>query len=162
MVGEGTGGTLDLDRFDQHYLHVFLWDRTAQQVAGAYRLGLTAEILPKFGTGGLYTSTLFHFDASFFDQIGPAVELGRSFVCVEYQRQYGPLMLLWRGIGKFISQNPLNPILFGAVSISNAYHPVSRRMIVRYLQAQESAGRCRAWCGRDANSVRSSGAPTTK
>jgi putative hemolysin len=137
-VGEGTGRALDLDRFDQHYQHVFLWDRVENRIAGAYRLGITSEIIPKFGLDGLYTSTLFHFDPSFFEQIGPAIEIGRSFVCEDYQRQYGPLLLLWRGIGQFVSQNPQNHILFGPVSISNSYNPVSRRLIVQYLQAQES------------------------
>ena len=138
VVGEGTGKALDLDRFDTHYQHVFLWDKALRRIAGAYRLGFTAEILPRFGLSGLYTSTLFHFDPRFFDQVGPAIELGRSFICPDYQRQYGPLLLLWRGIGQFVSQNPQSPILFGPVSISNSYHPVSRRLIVQYLQAQES------------------------
>jgi putative hemolysin len=137
-VGEGTGNALDLDRFDHHYRHVFLWDRMERRIAGAYRLGMTSEIVPKFGVAGLYTSTLFRFDPRFFERIGPAIEIGRSFVCAEYQRQYGPLLLLWRGIGQFVARNPESPILFGPVTISNAYHPVSRRVIVQYLQAQES------------------------
>ena len=49
-AGEGTGDALDLDRFDPHYLHLFLW--TAREVAGAYRLGSTAELLPRFGVPG--------------------------------------------------------------------------------------------------------------
>ncbi len=137
-VGEGTGLALDLDSFDRHYYHVFLWDGQQAKIAGAYRLGLTTEILPQYGLSGLYTSTLFHFDRTFFERVGPAVELGRSFICEEYQRRFGPLLLLWRGIGQFVSQNPRSPILFGPVSISNSYHPVSRRLMVQYLQAQES------------------------
>jgi putative hemolysin len=137
-VGEGTGSALDLDRFDEHYHHLFLWDREARCVVGAYRLGVTAEILPRYGVEGLYTSTLFHFDREFFERVGPAVEMGRSFVRPEYQKQYAPLSLLWKGIGIFAAQKPENPVLFGPVSISNEYHPVSRRLIVRYLQAQAS------------------------
>ncbi len=137
-VGEGTGHAVDLDRFDTHYHHLFVWDRGDRQIAGAYRLGVTAEILPKFGLRGLYTSTLFHFDAGFFERIGPAIEMGRSFVRPDYQKQYAPLLLLWRGIGAYVARHPENPILFGPVSISNSYHPVSRRLIVRYLNAQAS------------------------
>jgi putative hemolysin len=137
-VGEGTGNALDLDGFDDHYHHLFVWDRVTRQVVGAYRLGMTAEILPKFGLRGLYTSTLFHFDPGFFERIGPAMEMGRSFVRPDYQKQFGPLLLLWRGIGAYVAEHPEHPILFGAVSISNSYHPVSRRLIVRYLVAQES------------------------
>lgn len=44
-IGEGTGKAVDLDRFDRHYLHLFLWHTTANQVVGAYRLGLTDVIL---------------------------------------------------------------------------------------------------------------------
>ena len=138
LAGEGTGRAMDLDRFDEHYHHIFLWDRTLRQIAGAYRLGVTAEILPQFGLDGLYTSTLFLFDPNFFERVGPAIEMGRSFVRAEYQRQYGPLLLLWRGIGAYIAQHPEHPVLFGPVSISNSYHPVSRRLIVQYLQCQET------------------------
>ncbi len=38
-VGEGTGKARDLDRFDEYYYHLFLWDRAAHQIAGAYRSG---------------------------------------------------------------------------------------------------------------------------
>jgi putative hemolysin len=64
--------------------------------------------------------------------------MGRSFVAPEYQKQYAPLFLLWKGIGSFVANDPSHPVLFGPVSISNDYNPVSRRLIVRYLQAQES------------------------
>jgi len=64
--------------------------------------------------------------------------MGRSFVVPDYQKQYAPLLLLWKGIGLFVAANPSRPVLFGPVSISNDYNPVSRRLIVRYLEAQES------------------------
>jgi putative hemolysin len=137
-VGEGTGHAIDLDRFDPHYHHLFLWDREKKQIAGAYRLGVTTELLPKFGLDGLYTHTLFHFTNGFFQRVGPAIEMGRSFVTPEYQKQFAPLLLLWKGIGLFVAAMPSHPVLFGPVSISNDYNPVSRRLIVRYLQAQES------------------------
>ncbi len=67
--------------------------------------------------------------------MNPAIELGRSFVRVEYQRGFAPLMLLWRGIGEFIVRHPQYAMLFGAVSISNDYDPASRRLIVDFLSA---------------------------
>ncbi len=137
-AGEGTGRAIDLDRFDPHYRHLFVWDRAARSIAGAYRLGFTSELLPRFGIGGLYISTLFRFEPGFFERVGPAIELGRSFVAPEYQKQFAPLMLLWKGIGAHIAAHPENPILFGPVSISNEYHPLSRSLIVDFLQRQKS------------------------
>jgi putative hemolysin len=137
-VGEGTGKSLDLDRFDPFYKHVLLWSKTKQELVGAYRLGLTEEILPRFGPSGLYTSTLFRYDARLFDHFGPALELGRSFVRPEYQRQYAPLLMLWRGIGRFLAANPQLTILFGAVSISSRYNRVSRELIVRFFRGREN------------------------
>ena len=136
-VGEGTGKSIDLDSFDHYYKHVLLWSKTKQELVGAYRLGLTAEILPRLGTAGLYTSTLFRYDPRLFDEFGPALELGRSFVRPEYQRQYAPLLMLWRGIGRFLAANPKLTILFGAVSISSRYNRVSRELIVRFFRARE-------------------------
>ena len=38
-ASEGTGNSLDLDRFDAHYLHLFVWNEAASEIVGAYRLG---------------------------------------------------------------------------------------------------------------------------
>jgi putative hemolysin len=137
-VGEGTGRARDLDRFDEKYHQLFLWDRKAQRLAGGYRLARTSEILQADGIRGLYTSELFRIETGFFQKVGPAIELGRSFIHPDYQRQYAPLLMLWRGIGAFVNQHPDHPVLFGAVSISNDYQAASRKLIVDYLQAQES------------------------
>ena len=53
---------MDLDRFDPHYLHVFLWNHEHDELAGAYRLGLTDRIIGTCGLAGLYTTTLFRFN----------------------------------------------------------------------------------------------------
>jgi len=136
-VGEGTGLSTDLDRFDQHYKHLLLWSKVNGELAGAYRLGLTPEILPAMGIGGLYTNTLFRYHPQFFKHLGPALELGRSFIRIEYQRQYAPLLMIWKGIGRFLAMNPQFAVLFGAVSISSRYNRASRELIVRFFQAQE-------------------------
>jgi putative hemolysin len=135
QVGEGTGKPIDLDRFDDHYWHLFVWNRPANEVAGAYRLGPSDEILPRFGPQGFYTSQLFHWKQSFLDRISPALELGRSFVRPEYQKTYAPLLLLWKGIGQFLIRNPQYKLLFGPVSISNGYTAASRHLMVKFLSA---------------------------
>ena len=133
-VGEGTGRAIDLDRFDSYYLHLFAWKKSERQIVGAYRLGQTDEILAKYGKKGLYTSTLFRLQDAFFRRIGPALELGRSFVRLECQGALNALPLLWKGIGRFVLRHPQYKMLFGPVSISNSYHPVSQRLMVSYLQ----------------------------
>jgi putative hemolysin len=134
-VGEGTGKSIDLDRFDDHYWHLFVWNRQAREVAGAYRLGPSGEILARFGPKGFYTSQLFQWKQSFLDRISPALELGRSFVRPEYQKTYAPLLLLWKGIGQFLVRHPQYKVLFGPVSISNGYTAASRHLMVKFLSA---------------------------
>jgi len=136
QAGEGTGKTLDLDRFDDYYWHVLLWHKTNRELVGAYRAGNTAEILAQHGVGGLYTSTLFRYDERIFQKLGPALELGRSFVRPEYQRQYAPLLLLWKGIARWVTMRPEIPVLFGAVSISNDYNQASREMICQFFESR--------------------------
>jgi putative hemolysin len=133
-AGEGTGRSADLDHFDAYYWHLLLWNKGKQELAGAYRVGNTDEIIRSHGIKGLYTNTVFRYDEQLFLKIGSALELGRSFVRPEYQRQYAPLLLLWKGIARFVAARPETPVLFGAVSISNEYSSLSREMIVRYFE----------------------------
>ncbi len=135
-AGEGSGKSRDLDRFDGYYWHVLLWHKAKQELVGAYRAGNTSEILAKRGVGGLYTSTLFRFDERVFEKIGPALELGRSFIRPEYQRRYAPLLLLWKGIARLLAMQTDTAVLFGAVSISNDYCKASREMIYRFFEAR--------------------------
>ena len=139
LAGEGTGRPCDLDRFDSHYLHLFLWHKAAREIAGAYRLGPTADLLPRFGVEALYSNTLFHLRPELFAALGPALEMGRSFVRSEYQKQYAPLLLLWKGITRYVAAHPACGVLFGAVSISNDYNPVSRGLLVSYLKTQNDS-----------------------
>ena len=132
-VGEGTEQALDLDSFDEYYLHLFVWNRAAHEVVSAYRLGPSDEIVPRLGTKGLYTSRLFAWKPSFLERIYPALELGRSFVRLEYQKSFAPLLLLWRGIGQFLVRNPRYRVLFGPVSISADYTRTSRQLMVKFL-----------------------------
>lgn len=135
QVGEGTGKPIDLDRFDEHCKQLLIWNGAKRHVVGAYRLGLTDEILRKFGREGLYTYTLFKYPNHLLQQIGPALEMSRSFVCKDYQKNYAPLMLLWKGIGQFIATHPRYKVLFGAVSITSDYTSYSRKLMAAFLEA---------------------------
>jgi putative hemolysin len=132
-IGEGTGKDVDLDRFDRTYRHLFIWNNTRQEVVGAYRLGLTDEIVRAKGLRGLYTRTLFDYDESFLKSLGPSIELGRAFIRPEYQRTFKPLLLLWKGLCSFISRTPRYRYSFGVVSISNDYDEVSKRLMTEFL-----------------------------
>ncbi|QGY40183.1 GNAT family N-acetyltransferase [Pseudodesulfovibrio cashew] len=133
-VGEGTGRAMDIDEFDDTYRHLVLWNHAEREVAGAYRFGLTDEILAEQGPEGLYTSTLFDYDASLLKEMGPALEMGRSFIIPKYQKNYQPLLLLWKGVAEFVVRNPKYSTLFGCVSISGEYSGLSRELIVNFME----------------------------
>ena len=132
-ASEGTGEPLDIDRFDDLYIHIFIWNTQQNEIVGAYRIGCTDRLIKDAGTKRLYTATLFHSSKTFYDTIGPALELGRSFVRMEYQKSYAPLLLLWKGIGSFIAKHPQYRMLFGPVSISNDYSNLSKKLIATTL-----------------------------
>ncbi|HYT68727.1 MAG TPA: lysophospholipid acyltransferase family protein [Vicinamibacterales bacterium] len=138
-VGEGTGNALDFDRFDEHYEHLFVWNRDRHEVVGAYRIGATDRIVAAHGIDGLYTSTLFRFDERLLGRMGPALELGRSFVRAEYQRSYSALLLLWRGIGCVLGRDPRYAVLFGPVSISSRYGDTSQQLLRAFLAQNHGA-----------------------
>jgi putative hemolysin len=139
-AGEGTGRSIDTDRFDAAYLHLFVWNDATREIVGAYRMGPTDEILPRDGVPGLYTSTLFRYREELLRQIGPALELGRSFVRVEYQRHPSALALLWKGIGRFVVAHPRYRHLFGPVSISSVYRSMSRSLLLSFLKMHRHVG----------------------
>lgn len=133
-VGEGTGRSADIDVFDDYYEHLFIWNTETREIVGAYRLGRTDTISRRFGKRGLYTSTLFEYNELFIKWLGPALELRRSFVRSEYQKSFASLMLLWKGIGEYVSRHPRYCRLIGPVSISNDYRPLSRDLLVEFLR----------------------------
>lgn len=135
QVGEGTGRPRDLDRYDRHYLHLFVWHCERRSLAGAYRVAFADQVVGRHGHRGLYTRSLFRYPRRLLDEIGPALELGRSFVQPAFQRDYQPLLLLWRGIGRLVADRPRYRRLFGAVSISAEYGAITRDILARFLLA---------------------------
>jgi putative hemolysin len=86
------------------------------------------------GVEGLYTRTLFRYDERLIARLSTALELGRSFIRVEYQKNYSALLLLWKGIGQFVVRHPEYRFLFGPVSISSRYGDSSQRLLMSFLQ----------------------------
>ena len=132
-IGEGTGKSLDQDEFDKHFKQMILWDKVKQKIAGCYRLGIGSEIIPKFGIKGFYVSTLVNIDESFSDKLSHTIELGRSFVPLEYQKEVGPLMLLLRGLSDVVVRYPEINHFIGPVSISSWYPKFYLSLIARFV-----------------------------
>ena len=133
-LGEGTGKARDTDRYDPQYEHLLLVDEEAQCLAGSYRARLVRpDDAASCGRNGLYTASLFRYDPEFFRQCGKALELGRAFVCLEYQKEYAPLMLLWKGIAQLALQKGART-LFGPASIGLNYRPQSVDLLWRHLR----------------------------
>ncbi|HVU38672.1 MAG TPA: lysophospholipid acyltransferase family protein, partial [Opitutales bacterium] len=134
-VHEGTGQSRDLDGFDSYYRHLFMYDREAKAIVGAYRFVLSDEVLRDLGPKGFYTSTLFKYKPGFFEALNPAMELGRSFIVSAYQRKQASLALIWRGLGRFIALHPQYKTLFGPVSINPDYQTLSKDLMVQFLRS---------------------------
>jgi putative hemolysin len=125
---------IDLDEYDELYSHLFVWNKRSQEIISTYRLGFSDKIIAQAGASSLYTASLFHLQSDFFKYLGPAIELSRAFVKPQYQKNHTPLLLLFRGIGQIVYQEPQYRYLFGLVSISKNYSLASRQTIVAYLQ----------------------------
>ena len=132
-IGEGTGKSLDQDEFDQHFKQLILWDTKKEQIAGCYRLGIGSEIIPKFGIKGFYVSTLVYIDEAFSEKLSHTIELGRSFVALDYQKEVLPLVLLLRGLSDVVVRYPEINHFIGPVSVSAWYPKFYQSLIVHYV-----------------------------
>ena len=132
-ASEGTGKELDSDQFDPCYNHLWVWDDVAQKLVGGYRIGKVDEIIKVHGVSKLYSNSLYNYKQKFIDNMDGYVEVGRSFVSVDYQRHSKALDLLWRGIGSYMVANPECHTLFGCVSVSQAYSNMAKALLVDSL-----------------------------
>ena len=94
-VGEGTNKSIDLDEYDLYYYHLFIWDNENNKVVGAYRVGKGKDIVNQYGKKGFYLHSLFKIKDGLLPILSESLELGRSFICNEYQQKPVPLFLLW-------------------------------------------------------------------
>jgi len=134
-VGEGTNESLDLDKFDKYYHHMFLWDSETNLIAGAYRMGLGSEIFPKYGIDGFYLQELFRFEPELFDMMHKSIEMGRAFIIKSYQQKPMPLFLLWKGIVHLTLRYPEHKFLIGGVSISNQFSDFSKSLMIEFMKS---------------------------
>lgn len=145
-VGEGTNKKIDLDEFDAHYKHLFIWDKEAKKIAGSYRIGEGDVIFRKFGVNGFYLNQLFKMKKEMYPILYQSIELGRSFVCLDYQRKPASLMLLWKGINEFIKKYPGRfKHMIGPVSISNSFSDLSKDLLVAYIRHNHWDNKISKW-----------------
>lgn len=134
-VGEGTNKAIDLDKFDKYYHHLLLWDRQANCLAGAYRMGLGKEIYKKYGINGFYVQTLFRIEPELHQMMENTIEMGRAFIIGEYQQKPMPLFLLWKGIVHVTLRYPEYKYLMGGVSISNQFSDFSKSLMIEFMKS---------------------------
>lgn len=134
-VGEGTNQSIDLDKFDSYYHHMFLWDNEEKKIAGAYRMGLGSEIFPRYGIDGFYMQDLFRFDPELYKMMSESIEMGRAFIIKEYQQRPMPLFLLWKGIVHTTLRFPEHRYLIGGVSISNKFSEFSKSLMIEFMKS---------------------------
>jgi putative hemolysin len=134
-IGEGTNKAIDLDKFDHYYHHMFLWDAEAKCLAGAYRMGLGAEIYKAKGIDGFYLQDLFRFEPELHIMMSQSIELGRAFIIKDYQQKPMPLFLLWKGIVHTTLRFPNHKYLIGGVSISNRFSNFSKSLMIEFMKS---------------------------
>ena len=134
-IGEGTNNATDLDKFDEYYYHLFLWDNEAKKIAGAYRMGMGSEIYANHGINGFYLQELFKFEPELHKMMSQSIEMGRAFIIKEYQQKPMPLFLLWKGIVHCTLRFPEHKYLIGGVSISNKFSNFSKSLMIEFMKS---------------------------
>lgn len=143
--GGGTGKEVDIDEFDtceNCYKQLIVWNPEAEEIIGGYRYiyGTDWEIGPD-GQPILATSHMFHFSEKFLRDYMPwTVELGRSFVSLDYQnvrknsKSIFALDNLWDGLGALTVLNPNLKYFFGKMTMYPSYIRRGRDMILYFLK----------------------------
>ena len=144
--GGGTGQELDLDRFDTDpaygYKQLVLWDPEAERIIGGYRYALCNNIVyDRFGQPHLTSSHMFQFSRKFINKdLQHTIELGRSFVTLDYQSSKGgaksifALDNLFDGLGALmVMYKSSMKYFFGKMTIYSQYPTPAREMIQVFL-----------------------------
>ncbi|WP_224484003.1 GNAT family N-acyltransferase [Robertkochia aurantiaca] len=134
-VGEGTNRSIDLDKYDEYYHHLFLWDNIEKCIVGAYRMGLGQKIYDQYGIDGFYLKELFRFEPELYKMMSESIEMGRAFIVKEYQQKPMPLFLLWKGIVHTTLRFPEHKYLIGGVSISNQFSNFSKSLMIEFMKS---------------------------
>ena len=145
-AGGGTGKELDLDEFDtceNCYKQLVVWNPQEEEIIGGYRYILGTDVdVDEDGQPILATSHMFHFSDRFMKEYMPyTIELGRSFVTLEYQntskngaKSLFALDNLWDGLGALTVIKPNVRYFFGKMTMYPSYIRRGRDMILYFLK----------------------------
>ena len=144
-AGGGTGESVDLDEYDlmeNPYQQLIVWNPEAEEILGGYRYLLGNEVeFDKEGRPVLATAHMFNFSEKFLKEYLPTtIELGRSFVTLEYQSTRAgskglfALDNLWDGLGALTVVKPNVKYLFGKMTMYPNYNRFGRDMILYFLK----------------------------
>ena len=144
-AGGGTGMSMDIDEYDtmEHpYKQLIVWNPEAEEILGGYRYILGTDVrFDEHGAPILATSHMFHFSDKFLKEYLPTtIELGRSFVTLEYQSTRAgskglfALDNLWDGLGALTVIMPNVKYFFGKVTMYPSYNRKGRDMILYFLR----------------------------
>ncbi len=145
-AGGGTGKELDLDEFDtceNCYKQLVVWNPQEEEIIGGYRYILGTDVdVDENGQPILATSHMFHFSDRFMKEYMPyTIELGRSFVTLEYQntskngsKSLFALDNLWDGLGALTVIKPNVRYFFGKMTMYPSYIRRGRDMILYFLK----------------------------
>ncbi|MDY5814099.1 MAG: GNAT family N-acetyltransferase [Bacteroides sp.] len=144
-AGGGTGLSVDIDEYDtmeNPYKQLIVWNPEAEEILGGYRYLPGNEVaFDEDGAPKLATSHMFHFSNRFIRHYLPqTIELGRSFVTLEYQstragsKALFALDNLWDGLGALTVIMPEVKYFFGKVTMYPSYHRRGRDMILYFLR----------------------------
>lgn len=142
-AGGGTGKDCDIDRYDlmdPPCEQLIVWDPQARLILGGYRFIIGPNIKMENGVPRIATSHMFKFSDLFLNDYLPyTIELGRSFVRLEYQSSRAgakalyALDNLWDGLGALTVVYPEIKYLFGKVTMYPNYSTECRNMILYFL-----------------------------
>lgn len=144
-AGGGTGKAMDIDEFDTMEnccKQLIVWNPEAEEIIGGYRYLFGSDWqIDANGQPILATSHMFHFSEQFMRDYAPyTVELGRSFVSLEYQnaransKSIFALDNLWDGLGALTVINPQCRYFFGKMTMYPSYIRKGRDMILYFLK----------------------------
>lgn len=144
-AGGGTGEPMDIDEYDimeNPYKQLIVWNPEAEEILGGYRYILGTDVrFDEHGAPILATAHMFNFSEKFLKEYLPTtIELGRSFVTVEYQSTRAgskglfALDNLWDGLGALTVVMPNVKYFFGKVTMYPSYHRQGRDMILYFLR----------------------------
>lgn len=144
-AGGGTGKSMDIDEFDTMdncYKQLIVWNPEAEEIIGGYRYLLGTDVeLDENGQPILATGHMFHFSDKFMkDYMPQTIELGRSFVSLEYQsskmgaKSLFALDNLWDGLGALVVNNPDMRYFFGKVTMYGSYDKEARNILLYFLR----------------------------